>query len=81
MEEMLKSEINSDAIRRRIVAAFRSFARFENRNARGSKGVFEHGQWWIITSDGAQYSVADGIGPGIVDGFDFECVTRADEAD
>ena len=42
---------------------------------------FEHGQWWVLCENGAQYSVEDAFGPGTIDGFDFEQVTEPDDND
>lgn len=40
---------------------------------------FEHGQWWVMLENGAQYSVCDAEGGDSVDGFCFEQITEADE--
>ena len=38
----------------------------------------EHGQLWITCLCGASWSVVDAIGPGCIDGFDFEQVSEGE---
>jgi ribosomal protein S27E len=72
----LKTETNTQAMDVRVTAAFQvsdlNTCEFFNT-------VFEHGQWWISCSNGAQYSVVDATGGPSIDGFDFEEVTPPDE--
>lgn len=42
--------------------------------------VFEHGQWWITASNGAQWAVVDASGPGSIDGFAFERISEGEES-
>ena len=71
---MLKTETNTPEIEKRALKAFRALFR-----GRRSRAVFEHGQWWIICDDGAQFSVVDSMAGHSVDGFDFEQVTPGDD--
>lgn len=41
--------------------------------------VYEHDQWWVVADSGAKWSVAEGEGPGAVNGFDFEMVSDSME--
>lgn len=69
----LNTEINTETIRRKIIAAAH-----KHFSSAGNNAVFEHGRWWICRSNGAQYSVIDAEGAGTTDGFDFEMVKEAD---
>jgi hypothetical protein len=71
---MLNSEVNTQKMERRIVTAFKHHAWITGLNSRRTAAVFEHGHWWIVTGDGAQYDAVDANGHGSVDGFDFEYV-------
>lgn len=71
----LRSEKNTWGMARSVKNAFRA------KHGRAGTVVFEHGQWWITESNGAQYSVVDATGPGSFDGFDFEQVTQGDDSD
>jgi hypothetical protein len=71
----LKTETNTPAMRKRVLAA----ARAHLGGRLGYTAAFEHGQWWILRSNGAQYSVVDAEGPRTTDGFDFEMVTSPTE--
>lgn len=68
---MLPSERNTQATDRKIRRAARALGHHVKDT------IFEHGHWWIETTDGAQYDAVDAIGPNSVDGFAFECVTKA----
>jgi hypothetical protein len=70
---MLKSEINTEAVRKEIGAAARKH--FHKRNI---DVFFEHGQWWIIPPSGAAYSVNDSVTNG-VPGFSFEQVSEGND--
>jgi len=72
---MLKTEQNTPKVYSKVLTAARKH--FHKR--KGVSAYFEHGQWWVGTPDGAQYSVCDGEGPGTTSGFDFEQVTPPDE--
>jgi len=71
---MLNCERNTPAMQRRIAKAAR--AHFDRGKV---STVYEHGQWWVLLPNGAQYSVIDAEGPGIAQGFDFEQVTPPDD--
>ncbi len=72
---MLLTETNTRKVEQLITAAVTEalgIARFTTD--------FEHGQWWVTDLDtGAQWSVCDAEGPGIIDGLDFEQVTESEE--
>jgi hypothetical protein len=69
---MLNSEINTPEMHDRIYAAASLYDEF---NHEGIYLNFEHGQWWVILSNGATYSVVDAVGGKSIDGFDFEQIT------
>ena len=70
---MLKTEQNTPAMMHRVLKAART--RFPRRVLSAD---FEHGQWWIILKNGAQYSVVDAEGGPAINGFDFEQVSEGD---
>ncbi|HYZ41274.1 MAG TPA: hypothetical protein VE687_11715 [Stellaceae bacterium] len=72
----LKTETNTPEMEKRILAAFAVSGKPQADEATAD---FEHGQWWITTPDGAQYSVVDAEGGQAIDGFDFELVTEEGE--
>ena len=63
----------------RIIAAARVVLCRRGWSVRGLRGVYEHGQWWVVNALGGQWSVGDASGPGTVNGFDFERVTEEDD--
>lgn len=76
----LKSQVNTSAMEERINAAFDSVDLWAFEKPEDYHGaVFEHGQWWITSSTGAQWSVVDATGGDSVDGFGFEQVSEAAE--
>lgn len=77
MPKKLKTETNTPAMGRRIMA---TAARFQWSVPHHSFSVdFEHGQWWVTCKDyGAQWSVADQEGGGDIDGFGLERVSDGD---
>ena len=77
----LKTEQNTQAMDRKVMAAAKEAIRAGKLNAkpRGVASFFEHGQWWIEDRQtGAQWSVVDSE-PGYGAGFDFEQVSRGDD--
>lgn len=75
----LKTETNTVAMRKRILAAFRAASVGGATQSNRVTAAFEHGQWWISLANGQQFSVVDATGPGSVDGLDFEEVRKPDE--
>jgi hypothetical protein len=72
--EQLLSEQNTRAVERLVKRAARS------KLGLGLVTFFEHDQWWVERkATGAVWSVCDAMGPGTVDGFDFERVSQGDE--
>lgn len=71
----LKCETNTATMNRRITKVAK--IRFPGK---ALDVYFEHGQWWVILSTGAIYSVVDGEGGPSIDGFDFEQVSEGEEA-
>lgn len=75
----LNTETNTPTIEQRIIDAWdvsdEAAALPENEWA---SVAFEHGQWWITASNGAQWSVVDASGPGSIDGFAFEQVSEGE---
>lgn len=79
---MLKCETNTPEMRERIADAFEvsdahALAGFQDNDF--TNVVFEHGQWWVIASNGASWSVVDACGGTSIDGFDFEQVSEGEE--
>lgn len=81
----LKTETNTPEMEERVFEAFSCHDASAQLNLDIDSedqdiydAVFEHGQWWISASTGAQWSVVDATGGTSVDGFDFEQVTEAE---
>ena len=70
---MLKTEQNTREMQREVNEAAGA-AKLEGKLA----SIFEHGHWWVVSNNGAQWSVVDASGPGSTDGFDFEMVKDPD---
>lgn len=70
---MLNTETNTPAMERKVLTAYRDSG---FPLATGARAVFEHGQWWIETRDGAQWSVCDS---NSATGFWFEQVSQGEE--
>lgn len=84
---MLKTERNTQATERAVLAAAREAKRDSLAGRTPSlwnhgphfTATFEHGQWWIeCQTCNAQFSVVDSE-PGYGQGFDFEEISTGDE--
>lgn len=73
----LRSTVDSSAMEKRVADAWCVAPESVGApSAWEDTVVYEHGQWWVMTYDGAVYSVHDEV-PGI-DGFGFEKVSEGD---
>jgi len=74
---MLNTERNTARMQARVLKSARA-----NLRKRKLSTFFEHGQWWVEhRTTGAQWSVCDAEGLGIIGGFCFEQVTRGEMSD
>ena len=71
---MLQTETNTQVMGNRILRAARIVFRGVV-SSRGFSTTFEHGQWWLCHTNGAQWAVNDTNLKGV---FDFEQVSRGD---
>lgn len=77
----LKTEIETSAMQERVEAAFDASDAGAGmaENDEACSAVFEHGQWWITSDMGRQWSVVDATGGDSIDGFSFELVSEGCE--
>jgi len=72
----LKTEIDTDEMRERILEAFA--VHLDGEMLHNRTASYEHGQWWVEADgnddDHYTFSVVDASGGRSVDGFDFEGV-------
>ena len=65
---LLPSQINTEANRRKVLAAARSY--FHQR--KGLTAVYEHGHWWLLREHQDRQLTYDVVDVHYGNGFDFE---------
>lgn len=73
----LKTETNTPEMYRRVKHAANQLGLGQHQRL---SAHFEHGQWWVMHTNGAAWSVCDASGSdGVYDGFCFEQIAEAED--